>query len=55
MRIATDGTGLLLVALAIFAHAWIAKLTPQPFANAVGWVVAAVTLIVFGAHFVHCG
>jgi hypothetical protein len=55
VRIATEASGLLMIAIAIYAHAWIAKVTPQPVANVVGWVVVIVTAIVFGSHFLHCG
>lgn len=55
LSILTEASGLLMVALAIYAHAWIARLQPDKTANVIGWVVAVVTLIVFGAAFLHCG
>jgi hypothetical protein len=44
------------LALAIFAHAWVHRITaPAPIINVVGWVVAGVTLIVLLTQVVHCG
>ena len=54
LRITTEAAGLLMVALAIFAHAWVSKVGPSKVTNIVGWVVVGVTSLVFGSHFIHC-
>lgn len=51
----TAAGGYLLIALAVFAHAWVSKLTPTAVANAVGWFVAILTLIVLCMQLIHCG
>ncbi len=55
LHIATEAAGLFLVALAIFAHAWVQRVTPQSMANIVGWVIIGITSIIFVANTVHCG
>jgi uncharacterized membrane protein len=55
LRLATEAAGLVMVALSIFAHAWISRLSPQPAVNFIGWIVVVLTTIVFGANFIHCG
>jgi uncharacterized membrane protein len=55
LHIATEAAGLFLVALAIFAHAWVSRIAPQSIANVVGWVVVGVTSIIFMTRVVHCG
>lgn len=39
------GTDSALIALAIFAHAWVGRLAPAPVANIVGWVVVVITVL----------
>lgn len=55
LSVTTEAAGLLMIALAIFAHAWVQRVSPQPIANIVGWVVIAITAIVICSRFLHCG
>jgi hypothetical protein len=56
MRLTTEAAGLLMVAIAIFAHAWVARVQAKPpVVNAVGWIVVTITALIFGSHFLHCG
>lgn len=45
MRFATDN-GAAIVALAIFAHAWVSRLqAPPPVLSAIGWVIVVLAFI----------
>lgn len=45
-----------LVAVAIFAHAWVHRISgPPQVVNACGWVVAVAFTVLICSRWVHCG
>jgi membrane associated rhomboid family serine protease len=51
-----EPASLTLVAVAIFGHAWVSRISaPAPVVNACGWVVAVLATLALASPWVHCG